>query len=151
MVSYLALARALGPQKACGFSWNRVRWRLRDWGLASSLTVKQASELHTHNHKSFTKQILAILILQVSLCVIHLWDKSTNYLSRYPGCSLTWAQWRGSWRRGLSLTASPSSQDWPSPVKNKYRKECTVWFKQPQTLATANTRLIKNSYSRLCL
>ena len=47
-VTYPALARALGPQKAWGFSWNRVRWRLRDWGLASSLTVKQASRLYTH-------------------------------------------------------------------------------------------------------
>lgn len=47
---YPALARALGPQKAWGFSWNRVRWRLRDWGLASSLTVKQASKLQTHKH-----------------------------------------------------------------------------------------------------
>ena len=54
-VSYPDLARALGPQKAWGFSWNRVRWRLRDWGLASSLTVKQASRLqntHTHTRSS---------------------------------------------------------------------------------------------------
>lgn len=52
--SYPALARALGPQNACGFSWKRVRWSFRDWGLASSRTVKQASMLFSPWHANNT-------------------------------------------------------------------------------------------------
>lgn len=101
---YPALARALGPQKAWGFSWNRVKWRLRDWGLASSLTLKQASKLHKHTHTVSQHFRLKQTSLELQL-------SETDVLT-----DLTWAHRTKSWMRGWWETASPSSQGLSSPT-----------------------------------
>lgn len=61
-----ALARALGPQLACGFSWKRVRWRFRDWGFASSLISKQAWRLNEWIRKLRVVKLYFLLIKQLN-------------------------------------------------------------------------------------
>ena len=142
-VSYPDLARALGPQKAWGFSWNRVRWRLRDWGLASSLTVKQASRLqntHTHTHTHDPAQRRWGNTPRLHTCwTLTLW--SSWRVSEKPfGPGLTWAPWRGSWRRGSSPTASPSSQDWPSPATDD---QSQVWVSKNDAWCDSEEQFFK--------
>ena len=46
---FLGIARALGPQLACGFSGNLANLSDRDFGLAPAMTVKFASILNKAN------------------------------------------------------------------------------------------------------